>query len=232
VAGIGGTTVLPVHDGAAGVTDLLLGAVLLGCALRLRMSSGVHRYWPLAFGFAGLGAWAGVLHHLVFAGSSRASNLSWIAVGVSVAIAISYLLAGTATELLRPSLARLFIRIRIGGLLAYVVVIATVGIGRSGPLVASESVTMASIVGLWVWALRAGHPRAPAMLVAIITCAASSAALAVPATVLYAGLDGRSLQHLAQIPGVLLLYRAIHTERPEPHPAPRATAEPGSAPAG
>jgi hypothetical protein len=219
-----------VHDVAAGVTDLLLGAVLLGCAFRLRRSERVHRYWPLAFWFAGAGAWAGVLHHLVFAGSARPSNLSWIAVGVSVAIAISYLLAATATELLRPALARLFIRIRVAGLLAYVIVIATVGIGRSGPLVASESVTMASIVGLWLWALRAGHPRAGAMLVAIVTCAASSAALAVPASVLWAGLDGRSLQHLAQIPGVLLLYRAIHADWPaaSPGPAPRAAAEPGS----
>jgi hypothetical protein len=191
------------------VTDVLLGSVLLGCAVRLQRSETAHRYWALAFWFAGAGGWAGVLHHLVFAGSARAGNASWVAVGISVAIAISYLLAATATELLPPKTARLFIRLRIAGLVAYIVVIATLGVGRSGPLVASESVTMASIVGLWCWALYTGHPRARAMLVAILTSAASSAALAVPTGV--TGLEGRSLQHLAQIPGVLLLYRAANS---------------------
>jgi hypothetical protein len=208
-----------VDDVAAGLTDLLLGAVLLGCALRLRSLPWVHRYWSLTLWTAGAGAWAGTLHHLVFAGSARSADLSWVVVGVLVAVGISYLLAATATELLRPRTARLFIRVRIAGLIAYVVVISTLGVGRTLPLVLSESVTMASIVGLWCYALYLGHPRAGRMLVAIVGCGLSAAALAVPAAVrTHLGLDGRSLQHLAQIPGVLLLYRAAATDlasRPE-----------------
>jgi hypothetical protein len=204
-----------VDDVAAGLTDLLLGAVLVGGALRLRTMPWVHRYWTLTFATAGAGAWAGTVHHLVFAGSARSADLSWVAVGVLVAVGISYLLAATATELLPPRTARLFIRIRVGGLIAYVVVISTIGVGRTLPLVLSESVTMASIVGLWCYAWYAGHPRAARMVVAIAGCGVSAAALAVPAAVrTHLGLDGRSLQHLAQIPGVLLLYRAAAAELP------------------
>ena len=196
-------------DVAAGLTDLLLGAVLMGCALRLRAMPWVHRYWVYALATAGLGAWAGTLHHLVFAGSVRSSNLSWVAVGILIATGISYLLAGTAVELLAPRLARIFIQVRIAGLIVYVIVISTLGIGRSLPLVLSESVTMASIVGLWLYALYLRQPRAARMVVAIVGCGMSAAVLAVPASVgTRIGMDGRSLQHLAQIPGVLLLYRA------------------------
>jgi hypothetical protein len=198
-----------VYDTAAGLTDLLQGAVLIGCALRLRAMPWVHRYWAYALATAGLGAWAGTLHHLVFAGSTRSQNLSWVAVGILVATGISYLLAGTAIELLQPRLARIFIQVRIAGLIVYIIVISTISIGRSLPLVLSESVTMASIVGLWAYALYLGQPRAARMMVGIVGSAASAAVLAVPASVgAHIGMDGRSLQHLAQIPGVLLLYRA------------------------
>jgi hypothetical protein len=220
-----------VDDVAAGLTDLLLGAVLLGCALRLQSLPWVHRYWSLTLWTAGAGAWAGTVHHLVFAGSARSADLSWAVVGVLIAVAISYLLAATATELLPPRAARLFIRVRIGGLIAYVVVISTLGVGRTLPLVLSESVTMASIVGLWCYALYIGQPRAGRMLVAIVGCGLSAAALAVPAAVrTHLGLDGRSLQHLAQIPGVLLLYRAAAAELiSHPAAAPADAAERGPA---
>ncbi len=118
----------------AGVTDLVLGAVLVWCALRLRSAPGVHRYWALTFWTAGAGAFAGTVHHLVFHGSPRAADLSWVVVGVLVAVAISYLLAATATEVVDRRTARLFIWLRIGGLAAYLVVITTLGVGRTLPL--------------------------------------------------------------------------------------------------
>jgi Family of unknown function (DUF6962) len=193
-----------VDEVAAGVTDLVLGAVLVWCALRLR-AAGAHRYWTAMFATAGAGAFAGTLHHLVFHGSKRASDLSWVVVGVLVAIAISYLLAASAVELVAPRTARLFIGLRIGGLVAYLVVITTLGVGRTLPLVLSESVTMASIVTLWVYGLRIGHPRAGRILVAIAVSALSAVAMVLRHT----GMDPRSLQHVAQIPGVLLLCQAL-----------------------
>lgn len=213
---------------AAGVTDLLLGAVLLACAVRLRRAGGVHRYWPMMFWSAGAGALTGAAHHLAFAGSRRASNLSWIVVGVLVAVAISYMLAATATELLDRRLARLFITVRVAGLLAYGAGLAAAGIGsRTTPLVVGESVTMAAIVGLWAYALYARRPGADRMLIAIAVCALPAVFFALPAGALptAVGLDARSLQHLGQIPGVLLLCQVVVTAgtfaRPGPAGRPR-----------
>jgi hypothetical protein len=207
-----------VNEIAAGVTDILLGGVLVGCATRLQSSETVHQFWALMYWTAGAGAFAGALHHLVFNGSKRASDLSWVVVGVLVAVAISYLLAASAFELVDPRLARLFIGLRIGGLVAYVVVITTTGVGRTLPLVLSESVTMTSIVTLWVYGIHIGHPRARAILVALGVCALSALAVIIP----YSGPDPRWVQHVAQIPGVLLLARALLAPvpaRPEGSPA-------------
>ena len=190
-----------------GVTDLVLGAVLVGCAGRLRRTPGVHRYWALMLWSAGAGAFAGAAHHLVFSGSPRAADLSWVVVGVLVAVALSYLLAATATATLDARWARVVIRARVAGLLAYVAWMAIAGIGRTAPLVLSESVTMAAIVGLWCYGRYAGRPEAGRVLVAIAVLALSAVFFALPARIFPAsiGLDARSLQHLAQIPGVLLL---------------------------
>jgi hypothetical protein len=193
------------------VTDLLLGAVLVVCARRLQHTAGVHRYWALMLWSAAAAALAGAVHHLAFHDMPLASDLSWIVVGVLVAVAISYMLAASATELLDRRLARLVIRLRIAGLIAYLVVIATMGIGRTTPLVLSESATMAAIVGLWFVALYTRHPGAGRMVIAIAVCALSAVVFALPASILPSslGLDARSLQHLAQIPGVLLITQVI-----------------------
>ena len=207
-------------EAAAGVTDILLGVVLLACAGRLQRTAGVHRYWALMLWSAGASALAGAAHHLLFTGSRRASDLSWIVVGVLIAVAISYMLAATVTEILDHWLARLFITVRIAGLLAYLVMLVAVGIGRTRPLVLSESVTMAAIVGLWLYALYAGRPGAGRMLVAIAACSLPAIFFALPAGVLSStvGLDARAMQHLGQIPGVLLICQVI-IGRPFARPA-------------
>jgi Family of unknown function (DUF6962) len=196
---------------AAGVTDVVLGAVLVACAGRLQRTVGVVRYWALMLWSAGAAAFAGALHHLVFQGTRRASDLSWVVVGVLVAVAISYMLAGSAAELFGRRLARLVLGLRVVGLLAYLVVIVTTDVGRTGPLLLSESVTMTAIVGLWLYALRVRRPGAGAMLAAMAVCALSAVFFAFPAGVLSGtvGLDARSLQHLGQIPGVLLITQVI-----------------------
>jgi hypothetical protein len=204
-----------VGETAAGLTDLLLGTVLAGCAWKAWTVPGLHRYWAMTLWAAAAGAYAGVAHHLIFAGSRRASDLSWVLVGLLVALAISYLLAATAAELVNERMARLFLRIRFAGLAAYIIVLSTVGIGRTLPLVLSESVTMTSIVALWCYGLAVGYPRAPRMVVAIAGCGLSAATMAIPFRVQQAiGMDARSLQHLAQIPGVLLLLYALTLRMP------------------
>jgi hypothetical protein len=200
-----------VDEVAAGLTDIVLCAVLLRCAWRLQRTPGVHRYWAVMLWSAGAAAGAGAAHHLVFHGTRRASDLSWVAVGVLVAVAISYMLAASAAELFGRRLARLVLGLRVGGLLAYLVVITTTEVGRTGPLLLSESVTMAAVVGVWLYALRVRHPGAGQMLAAIAVCALSAVFFAFPAGTLRStvGLDARSLQHLGQIPGVLLISYVI-----------------------
>ena len=195
----------------AGVTDLVLGVVLFGCAAWLRRTQGVHRYWALTWWSAGAAAFAGTAHHLVFNHSRRASDLSWVAVGVLIAVAISYLLAATAVVILDERLARVVIRARIAGLLAYAAVMGLVGIGRTEPLVLSESVTMAAIVGLWCYAWVTGRPGAGRVVAAISVLALSAVFFLFPPDIFPAavGLDARSLQHLGQIPGVLLLTQVV-----------------------
>ena len=195
----------------AGVTDLVLGAVLVGCAAWMRRTPGVHRYWALVWWSAGAGAFAGAAHHLLFSGSPRAADLSWVVVGVLVAVALSYLLAATATATLDERWARVVIRVRVAGLLAYAAWMVVIGIGRTGPLVLCESVTMAANVGLWCYGWYAGRPEAGRVLVAMAVLALSAVPFALPAWIFPTsiGLDARSLQHLAQIPGVLLLSRVV-----------------------
>ena len=199
------------NEVGAGVTDLVLGAVLVGCASWMRRTPGVHRYWALMWWSAGAGAFAGAAHHLVFSGSPLAADLSWVVVGVLVAVALSYLLAATATANLDERLARTVIRARVAGLLAYAAWMGIVGIGRTAPLVLCESVTMAAIVGLWCYGRYAGRPEAGRVLVAIAVLALSAVFIVLPSQVFptSVGLDARSLQHLAQIPGVLLLARVV-----------------------
>ena len=198
-------------EGRAGITDLVLAVVLAGCALRLWRVPDVHRYWPLTYLCACASSLVGAAHHLLFAGSQRASDLSWLAVGVLVAVAISYLLAATATVLLDRPRALLVIRLRIAGLVAYLSATAVLGIGRATPLVLCESVTMAAIVGLWLWARHAGRPGAGRMVAGIGASAASAAVFVLPASypVRAVGLDASSVQHLGQIPGLLLIAGAV-----------------------
>jgi hypothetical protein len=213
----------------AGVTDLVLGTVLVGCAARLRRTPGVHRYWALMWWSAGGAAFAGAAHHLVFSDSPRAADLSWVVVGVLVAVALSYLLAATAKATLDERAARVVIRARVAGLLAYAAWMGIVGIGRTAPLVLCESLTMAAIVALWCYGWFTGRPEAGRVLVAVAVLAVSAVFFVLPAGIYptSVGLDARSLQHLAQIPGVLLLTWVVVDAA---HPTTALSRRPASAP--
>ena len=115
-------------------------------------------------------------------------------VGVLVAVALSYLLAATATATLDARWARVVIRARVAGLLAYVAWMAIAGIGRTAPLVLGESVTMATIVGLWCYGRYAGRPEAGRVLVAMAVLALSAVFFVLPAGIFPAsvGLDARA----------------------------------------
>jgi hypothetical protein len=125
---------------------------------------------------------------------------------------------------LAPDRTRVFWLLRSLGLVAYVGMAAS---GRAGiaAILLCESLTMLSVLGLWVWAAYRRHPLAGPVLLAIAAsiAAASTKALS-PALVGQVGLDPTSACHLAQIVGTVLLYAAV--SRPQ-----RATADRLAAPA-
>lgn len=189
---------------AAALTDLVLGLVIAACAVRLLAVPGVHRSWHLTFWFAGASAFAGSAHHGVFG-----TDASWIVVGVLVVIALSYYLLASAREVLSRHGIRTVVVIRGVGVAAYAVAVV-VGEAGLAMLLVCESVTMASILVLWLYGGHVGHPMAVPMAVAIIANALAGVAFALPSALTAPiGLDSTALSHIAQIPGMLLLYRAV-----------------------
>ena len=194
---------------AQALTDLLLGLVVVGLAFRLRRVPARHRYWRAAFWWAGIGALGGFVHHGVLVRWPAVGQVSWAILSVMVVVAVSYLLAATVEEVLGTGHGRAFWALRSIGLLAYIVVAASGHAGVTAMLYC-ESVTFVCILGLWGRAAYQGHPLARPVLYAILASGAAAGSRALSPTVTgYVNLDPTSAYHLAQIAGMVLLYRAV-----------------------
>jgi hypothetical protein len=215
-----GTTVVRVlTQPTQALTDLLLGLVVIGLAIALHRVPAVQRYWRAAFWWAGIAALAGFVHHGFIARWPDVARVSWAIVSVMVVLAVSYLLAATVEEVLGPGHARAFWLLRSIGVLAYAGLAAT---GHAGitALLACESLTMAFVIGLWSWAAYQGYPLARPVLLAIAASAAAAGTKALsPKLTGYVYLDPTSTYHLAQIVGMVLLFRALTERRKERSPA-------------
>jgi hypothetical protein len=193
---------------AQSLTDGLLAVVAIGLASQL-VSPTVSRHWRTAFWWFGVAALAGAVHHGVIVRWARAGDVSWAVISLVVVLAVSYLLAATVAEVLGPGRARAFWLLRSIGIVAYATAAAT-GHAGIGAMLACEGLTMLSVLGLWLWAARGGHPLAPPMLVAIAASIAAAVVKIPGAEVVRPlGLDGSSAYHLAQIAGIVLLYLAL-----------------------
>jgi len=194
---------------AQSLTDLVLGIVVLVLAGRLRRMPAVPRYWLAPFWWSGVAAVAGAVHHAVAVRWTRVAEISWATISVLVVIAVSYLLAATVREVLGPGRARIFWLLRSIGLAAYLGAAVS---GHAGvtAMLTCESLTMLSVVGLWVHAARHGHPLGRPVLTAVVASGAAALTKVIPPDVTgLAGLDPTSVYHLAQIGGMVLLFRAV-----------------------
>lgn len=194
---------------ALSLTDLALGLVTLLLAVRLRGVPGVHRFWKLTFWWAGFAALAGAFHHGVVTHSDRWAGPGWAVVSTMVVVTVSYLLAASVEEVLGPGHGRVFWVLRSGGLIAYVVLAVS---GRAGveTLLLCEALTMLCVLGLWARAALERHPLAGPVILAIAASGAAAGVRALPDDVTgLVGLDPTSLYHLAQIPGMVLLFAAV-----------------------
>jgi len=179
----------PLHS----LTDLALGvaAVLLAVGL----PPDADRHWRAVFWWFGGAALAGAVHHGVLVRWPEVADVSWPLISVAVVVAVSYLLAASVAEVLGPGRARAFWLLRSIGVAAYVVAAAT-GHAGIGPMLACESLTMVSVLVLWLWAVYRDHPLAPAMLLAIAASGSAAAAkLASEDFLRPTGLDPTSLYH-------------------------------------
>jgi Family of unknown function (DUF6962) len=193
---------------AESLTDLVLGVVTLTLAFQLRRSAHVG-HWGTAFWWFGAAAVAGAVHHGVIVRSAEAARVSWALISVVVVVAVSYVLAATVVDVLGRERMRVFWVLRVGGLSAYLVAVAS---GHAGieMILTCESVTMLSVLELWVWAATRHHPLAPPVLLAIAASMAASGAKALsPDLLVPLHLDPTSAYHLAQIVGTVLLFLAV-----------------------
>jgi hypothetical protein len=199
---------------AQSLTDLALGLVVITLALRMRRVPVSHRHWQASFWWAGTGALAGAVHHGVIVRWPRWGEVSWAIISAMVVVAISYLLAATVAEVLGPGRARAFWLLRSVGLIAYALLALT---GHAGitAILTCESLTMLCILGLWGWALVRRHPLARPVLLGILASGGAGAIQAMsPGVTGWVGLDPTSAYHLAQIVGMVLVYRAASRSRP------------------
>jgi hypothetical protein len=193
------------------LTDLALGLVTLYLVRRLPRGGEVSRHWRAAFAWAAGTALAGAVYHGVLVGIPQVNSLSWAATSIMVVVVVSYLLAASVVQVLGRRRAVVFWLLRSVGLVAYVIFAAT-GHASITAIMWCESLTMASVLGLWIWAWLHRHPMGRPMLVAIGVSIAAAMLRLVPgaaALAALAALDPDSAYHLGQIGGMVLLYHAV-----------------------
>lgn len=215
-------TATVLSEPASSLTDLLLAGVAAWLALGLRRRPDLSPHWWRTFAWTAAAAFAGAIHHGFVTAFERWDGASWATVTFLVVVAISYLLAASVDEVLGPGHATAFWILRSASLLAYVAVALTVG-ASIGAILLCEGVTMLVVLTLWGIGLRRGHPRARAVAVALVASMAAAAIRAAPPGLVDpTGLDPTSLYHLAQIPALVLLARAVQGPRRPPGDTPPA----------
>jgi hypothetical protein len=204
------------------LTDLALGLVTVYLAWRLRRGGEVSTHWRAALMWVAGTALAGAVYHGALVGIPRVNALTWAIMSMMVVVVVSYLLAASVVQVLGRTRVAVFWLLRSVGLVAYVAV-AAAGHASIMAIMWCESLTMASVLALWVWAWRRHHPMAGPMLVAIGVSIAAAMLRLVPGAAALAGLDPDSGYHLGQIGGMVLLYHAVagasgrsHATAPQP----------------
>jgi hypothetical protein len=207
---------------AASLTDLALGLVTAYLTVKLPRVSDAYRYWRAGFAWAAVTAVIGAAYHGFLTGG-RWGGLTWAVMSSMVVVVMSFLLAASVIEILGRSRAVVFWPLRLIGFLAYAA-FAVTGHASINAIMWCESLTMASVIGLWAWALVRHHPLAGRMLLAIGVSIAAALFRLVPGAAALVGMDQDSAYHVGQVVGMVLLYRAVaRAGRPlgAPEPAPR-----------
>lgn len=203
----------------ASVTDFVLGMVTLVLVPRVHRDVEGARYWRAAFAWTAATALIGAVYHGFLVGDPRYGQITWAVMSIMVVVVMSYLLAATVVQVLGRTRAIVFWPLRLIGFVAYAVIAAT-GHPSILAIMYCESLTMACVVGLWVWAWLRGHPAGGPMLVAIGVSIAGALFRLVPGASDLLRIDPDSAYHIGQIVGMVLLYRAVARGVPRPADVP------------
>ena len=198
---------------ASALTDFVLGIIAIGAALGIQERGRACFLWRLAFTFMGIAALMGGVHHGFLAPHEAIAKASWAAVTVVIAISLSFVLAATVTIVLGEGKGRTLLAIRTASLIATLIV-AVLGYATILTLMITESLVMVMVLVLWVQAWRLRYPGVGMILLAI---GASILAAVVKGSSLRTeffgwDFDANALYHLAQMPGVVLLYLALRRQ--------------------
>jgi hypothetical protein len=199
----------------ASMTDFALGLVTLYLVPRLPRDIEGARYWRATFAWAAVTALVGGVYHGFLVDVPQVGEITWAVMSTMVVVVMSFMLAATVVQVLGRSRAIVFWPLRLLGVAAYVVFAAT-GNPSITAIMLCESITMACVIGLWVWAWLRRHPAGRPMLVAIGVSIAAAMLRLVPGAAELLLLDPDSAYHLGQIVGIVLLSWAVARNGPRP----------------
>ena len=203
---------------AMSVTDFALAALVLGAVPGLVGKVNVSPHWPMAFFFIAMAAVLGGVYHGFIVSHERFVDITWSAITVLVAIAITFIFAATvATVLGEDSRAKPLLFVRMVSLTVFVL-LAILGYASTGTLMVTEGLAMIIILFLWAYTWRQGHAGVGLVLAAIAASVAAGGVRGIPVSFFLGGweVDEQSLYHVAQMPGLALLYFGLRRLGPGP----------------
>ena len=195
---------------ASSLTDFALGILALIAAGRLSPKETADAHWRWFFVWIGIaGLWGG-FHHGFIVGHETLAALSWSAISLLVALAISYLLAASVNTVLGKGRGHPLLVVRAISLAVFFALVVS-GNATVITLMLTEGLAMALVIGLWVHAWQMNQPAVGLVLAAIMVSmlAAGLKASSLQFTLGGWEFDPNSLYHVAQMPGLFLLLVAI-----------------------
>ena len=191
---------------ASSLTDFALGILALIAAGRLSQKETADAHWRWFFVWIGIaGLWGG-FHHGFIVGHETLAALSWSAISLFVAMAISYLLAASVNTVLGKGRGHPLLAVRAISLAVFFALVVS-GNATVITIMLTEGLAMALVIGLWVHAWQKNQPAVGLVLAAIMVSmlAAGLKASSLQFTLGGWEFDPNSLYHVAQMPGLFLL---------------------------
>jgi len=208
---------LTLVEPASSLTDFALGVLALLVAARLAARESTDSHWRWFFVWVGIaGIWGG-FHHGFVADHETAAAVSWSAISLLVAVAISYLLVASVNSVLGKGRGRPLLIVRAISLAVFFLLVVS-GNATITTLLLTEGVAMAIVIALWVHAWQKEQPGGGLVLAAIFLSLLAAALKVAGAQFTLGGweFDSNSIYHVAQMPGIYLMLIAILRRADDP----------------